>query len=164
LQKALTATLPGDVSINDLGAGAGLYVRWLREEGWPDTFGYDGTPGIETISKGCVKQLDLTRTNVGWSDRLRPAQWTICIEVGEHIPKDFEGIFFDNLSNSSQDAIILSWGLPGQRGRDHINCRLPEYVACQMGRRGWNVAHDATIMARKLAGKGWDRKLMVFET
>ena len=32
-----------------------------------------------------------------------------CTEVSEHIPKEFEGVFIDNLCKLSNDILILSW-------------------------------------------------------
>ena len=45
------------------------------------------------------------------------------MEVAEHIPQQYEQIFLDNLVRLAKEGIILSWGVPGQRGHSHINLK-----------------------------------------
>ena len=173
LLEAIKAVLPRGCSVIDLGAGVGRTVQALRDAGWPHTDGVDGIPGISALSMGLVAELDLTgryvwyrayadapdakQEEIGW----RPDA-AICIEVGEHIPEDKQEWFLNNLADSARSYLIVSYALPGQRGRDHVQCRSPEWVANQLGIRGWSLSEDITILARSIAGKGWDKKLLVF--
>lgn len=169
LLRALEMTIPDRLpgvaaapSVYDLGAGAGSYVRWFQERGYPLAVGFDGIPGVNKISEGRVIEVDLSKPYFGVSREFGTAHWAITIEVGEHIPYENESAFLDNVAASATMGLVVSWAVPGQRGRDHVNCQLPEYVACELGIRGWQLNHLMTESVRKVAGKGWDRKLMVF--
>ena len=43
------------------------------------------------------------------------------LEVGEHLPKEFEDIFINNLDNNNNYGIVLSWAIKGQGGYGHYN-------------------------------------------
>jgi hypothetical protein len=159
LWRALMAVLPDTpVRIVDIGAGVGHYVEALSLQGHK-VAGVDGIPGIDQLSGGKVIEFNLTKA-VGWNP---PADWALCIEVGEHIPEQFESVFLDNLAAAATEGLIVSWAYPGQRGRDHINCRLEGWVIDQLGQRGWDLNGDATQTAKLAAGGGWARKLCVFQ-
>ena len=156
------STLGVRTSVVDLGAGAGRYVERLCEAGYRCR-GVDATPGIEEISGGLVRQYDLTGTSL---QDIRHAphtfDWAISIEVGEHIPLHLERNYFRHCSMAAEEGLIVSWAVPGQRGRNHINCRTPEYVASCFGAMGWIIDEKNTAKARETAGKGWNHKLLVF--
>ena len=78
---------------------------------------YDGAPFIENETSGKVKFLDLTIPQYG----LPIYDWVICLEVAEHIPKEYEDTFLSNLERHAKTGIILSWAVPGQPGHYHVN-------------------------------------------
>lgn len=161
LMRALSELLPPQeprLRVVDIGAGAGHYVHALREMGH-HAAGVDGTAGVETLSGGLVLQYDLTR-RIHWRP---PADWAMCIEVGEHIPAELSPQFLDNLARAATQGLIVSWATPGQRGRGHVHCQPPEWVVAQLERRGWRESRAATKLARDMAQGGWRRKLLVFE-
>lgn len=158
LWAALRATLPAGVRVVDCGASVGRYVAALRLAGFA-AVGVDGTPNVATISGGLVREADLSRP-LYWAD---PADWAMTIEVGEHIPPAYASTFLDNVATAARDGLIVSWAVPGQRGRNHVNCQTPEWVAERLAYRGWPLALRETARARELAGRGWDRKLLVFK-
>lgn len=168
LFNALLGILPQKTLVLEMGAGIGRYVTELRKAGY-EAHGIDGIEGIEQLSKGIVQQVDLTEKGASRQVLLsigRPA-WGLCIEVGEHIPKERLSQFLDNICYIPANGLIISWGTPGQRGHDHVSCRLPEWVTIEVVKRGWKelgwkLDHDATVEARRIAGKGWNRKLLVF--
>ena len=179
LLDAINGTLlgvpkPGGCSVIDCGAGIGKLVLAIRDAGWLNVEGVDGIPGIDALSGDIVSELDLTMPYV-WSavygDKqaadAEEAPWrpdvAICIEVGEHIPEAKQKQFLDNLADAACQVLIVSYAVPGQRGRDHVCCRSPEWVANQLGRRGWSLAEDKTANSRLVAGKGWNKKLLVLE-
>lgn len=156
LWTALRATLPPRVRVVDCGASVGKYVAALRMAGY-FAVGVDATPNVGELSGGLVSYADLSRPLV-WED---PADWAMSIEVGEHIPAEYAATYLDNVAAAARRGLIVSWAVPGQRGRDHINCREPDWVAAQLAYRGWPVDVPATTRARDLAGRGWNRKLLV---
>lgn len=147
----------------DIGAGAGEYVRWIREQFNIGTMGFDGTQNIEEISGGDVRQSDFTEPGVGSLARVvfgshSAKCMVMCIEVGEHIPPLFLQVFLDNIA-AAGDELLVSWATEGQRGRDHVSCRSPEWVAWEFNQRGFSVDHKLTADMRTV-GHGWDRKLL----
>ncbi len=50
----------------------------------------------------------------------------IVLQVGEHVPKQFESIFIDNLVRFAKEAVILSWAQPGSRGMAY--CKISNNI------------------------------------
>ena len=156
LIAAIQAVVPGGSSIIDLGAGVGQYVQRLRELGYRAA-GIDGTPDIEELSNGLVRQWDLT----SYANFIEEADWGLLNEVGEHIPKELEYRFLQNISAIPTRGLIVCWATPGRAVQRHVNCRLPEYVASRLAYTGWILAEVRTMKARAAAGRS-GRRLMVF--
>ena len=155
----LMVVLPPGCSVVDLGAGCGFYVQALRTLGYQVT-GVDGTPGIEQITKGLVQQVDLVADDFSL---VGVSQWATCIDVGEHVPKDHEQRFIDNVARVATAGMIVSWGLPGTRGIGHVNCQPLEYVAGEFARRGWTEDRETKDRFRPLCcSTEWSR-LLVFK-
>ncbi|KAK7075943.1 hypothetical protein SK128_012696, partial [Halocaridina rubra] len=55
--------------------------------------GYDGALNIETLSNGFIKYLDVSKKQ----DLGERFDWVMSVEVGEHIPHEYENIFLQNL-------------------------------------------------------------------
>jgi len=158
LLAAFERIIPAESTVVDMGAGTGRYVRALRERGFL-AVGIDGTPGVFDLSDGLVREVDLS-VPVCFGDA---ADWAISIEVGEHIPPDGVRAYVGNLCNAARHGMIVSWAIPGQRGRGHVSCRPPSWVIRAVTRRPewyWDV--DATTIAREIAGGGWRKKLLIF--
>lgn len=94
----------------DIGCGDGTYTSLLRDGGLIGD-GIDGNPN--TPPSFIIG--DLT-TNL----RLSKRDFSICIEVAEHIPQQYLPFFIKNLTDSS-DLIILSWASKNQYGAGHVN-------------------------------------------
>lgn len=152
------------LSVNDLGAGTGLYVKRLREWGYK-AMGYDSIPGIWELSWGLVKELDLTAVGDGGNGPF-PSLASLCIEVGEHIPERESQRLLNCISITTVKCAIISWAVLGQRGRGHINCHTPEWVVCQMAKwgRDWTFDEERTVRARKICDREYSHKLLVFHS
>lgn len=157
LAVAIAALLDPADSVIDLGAGVGLYVKALRTLGF-DASGLDAITGIEELSGGAVCYADLAKPLV-----TARHSWAICIEVGEHIPEEFEPIVLNNIANAATKGLVVSWATPGQRGRGHVNCRSPEYIIEALAQRGWELDRSATERTRELSGRTWRTKLLVLQ-
>lgn len=144
----------------DLGAGAGKYVARLIDWGC-DAVGLDGIPGIGKISQGLVQEADLTKPDA--LQGIQPADCAMCIEVGEHVPAEHEAALLDSIAQATRRLLLISWATPGQKGRQHINCRTPEHVQAELEKRGLQRNELLTSRARKLAGRHWQHKLLVME-
>ena len=71
---------------------------------------YDGAPFSEKTSEGRVQYLDLTLPQYG----LPLYDWVMSLEVAEHIPKEFESIYLDNIVRHAKEGIVISWAKLGK--------------------------------------------------
>lgn len=156
LNKKLLLLLKGK-SIFDFGCGDGSYLKNLKQV-CPEVKGCDGNPFTEQLTEGIGFTADLSSPqNFGVYD------WVTSFEVGEHIPKEFEDIFIDNLCNHARQGIILSWAYPGQPGEGHINCQSSEYVIEQLYKRNFLVDFYESNYLRDIAEFWWfQANLLVF--
>ncbi|CAG2225446.1 unnamed protein product [Mytilus edulis] len=132
LLPALSELLQGK-NVASFGDGTGEYKTKLLGLGQIKSYdSYDGGPFTEEESKGNVKYMDLTIPHFG----LPVYDWVVSIEVAEHIPKEYEEIFLDNIFRHANEGIILSWAVPGQGGLNHVNNKPIEYVIEVMNKHG----------------------------
>lgn len=144
----------------DFGCGTGEYARFFRRHGHV-VEAYDGNPWTEQLTGGIGQVKDLSqRFNL-----LKQFGCVMSLEVGEHIPAEFEQTFIDNIVKHSLDGgiIILSWAVPGQDGDGHVNCHTNDYIIQQMQQRGFYLENTLTNQLRKAASLRWFKNtLMVF--
>ena len=77
-----------------------------------------------------------------------PKDYVQSFEVGEHIPKEFESIFIDNITKNARKGIILSWAIPGQGGDGHINEQPTSYIVKEMKKRGFQFDKTKSLQLR----------------
>lgn len=160
LSDAIVKVLKNGKAANiiDLGCGMGSYVKALREQGF-ECDGFDGNPNTVILTNGIGKVLDFSIR----FDLHKKYDWVLSLEVGEHIPREFEKIFLDNIVNHARNGIILSWGIPGQKGDGHVNCKTNSYIIQQMKKRGWKYDRKSVKKLRNEATFGWFKNtIMVF--
>lgn len=132
LIEILTKSIPKHFRVADFGAGLGHYTKALRGAGIKvDSF--DGAEGIEQASSGVVQFKDLAISNA----QIDKYDFLISIEVGEHIPKQYENNFLNNILKTNASYILLSWAIPGQNGFHHVNNRPNSYIKSVMSEHGY---------------------------
>lgn len=141
----------------DLGCGAGKYTDYLNNAGIRTT-GYDGNPNSFLMSEDCFGNFDLSVPF-----RIDPVDAVLSLEVGEHIPREFENIFLDNLTKNSKRFVVLSWfPIPGH-GIGHVNERDNDWVKNQMLLRGFKSMNDVEKFLRDSSSLWWFKEsLLVF--
>lgn len=150
LANAMKELLPPQQPVLDLGCGLGFYADYLWRRGYT-VQAFEGTPNIGEIAIfRHIKQHDLTTTLP--SDAKGNV---ICLEVGEHIPKEHEQAFIDNITNACTNILILSWALPNQGGRGHVNEQPAKYVIEQVEKRGFMILEKETNVLRANAENCW---------
>lgn len=131
-------------SIVDLGCGTGTYVAELRAHNL-NCEGYDGNPDTPTFGGPYCKVANLTEPLL----LSKKYDWVLSLEVGEHLPKEHEKTFLDNVATYATKGVVLSWAKKGQGGLGHINEQNEEYIQSEMSKRGWirdKVAEEALRM------------------
>ena len=144
-------------SVFDFGCGDGNYLKNLKEV-CNIVKGCDGNPHTEGLTDGLGFEADLSiPQDFGEYD------WVISFEVGEHIPKEFEDVFIDNLCNHAKEGIIMSWAYPNQPGEGHINCQTTEYIIEKMYDKNFLVDYTESNNLRNLAVAWWfQANLLIF--
>jgi len=158
LCNALILFLEDQTEIVDFGCGNADYARRLFQVG-KNIDAFDGNPNTPEMTKGFANILDLSQEfNLN-----KKYECVISLEVGEHIPKEREQTYLDNLDRHSEQCIILSWALPGQGGDGHVNEQPNEYIISEMEKRGYKHYEDASNYFRGVANLWWFKKtIMVF--
>lgn len=155
----------GSGSLVDIGCGFGQYVHFFNQHNI-DCIGYDGNPLTGTLAgkwefakdKCYVKDLSVPCTFDSQSD------WGLCLEVGEHIPKEYEDIFLNNLHACNKQGLILSWAVPGQGGTGHVNEQPNDYIKERLASMGYvNDSHAESFLRKSSKSLPWfANTLMVF--
>jgi len=156
LNTSLLNFLKGN-SVFDFGCGDANYLKQLKLV-CPKVSGCDGNPHTEQLTDGIGFTADLSL-----SQSFGEYDWVTSFEVGEHIPKEFEDVFIDNLCNHAKKGIVMSWGYPGQPGEGHINCQTSEHIIEQLYKRGFLVDYFKRNEFRDAAETWWfQANLLVF--
>ncbi len=143
-------------NVVDLGCGLGDYVKTLRLHGLV-VDGFDGNPATPKLTNGMCKYLDLTDPiNLKYD-------WVLSLEVGEHIPKQYEERYIKNLHQANRKGIILSWAVEGQPGFGHVNCHNNDYIKEKFAELGYFNDIISEIKLRESSTLPWFRNtIMVF--
>lgn len=145
----------------DIGCGKGHYCKFFKDHGWPIVHGYEGTQNIKSFGVyNDIITLDLTKRR--WIEI--PYDFVLCTEVGEHIPKQHEQTFIDNVNEYVHKDLVLSWAIPGQRGRGHFNEQPNDYVIMEFEKRGLVFDTESTkeIKKTEMKNKYWKNTLLIF--
>ena len=149
----------GIKKLYDFGCGSGKYVDAFCRHGI-DATGFDGNPITSTIPY--CKVQDLTSL----SFQHEPVDFIMCLEVGEHIPKEFEYALLSNIDKhlNPNGTLVLSWAVVGQGGFGHVNCQNNDYVIQTMQSRGYSVNTIMSDILRKSSTLPWFKNtIMVFK-
>lgn len=145
--------------VYDFGCGTGEYLKRLTE---------NNNQIIATGFEGHQTERDfnnIVKADLSKILDIVPVDLVISIEVGEHIPKQYEQIFLDNISNNAKSHIILSWAVKGQGGLGHVNCQDNDYIIEELRKRDWIFDKATTASMRDKMPDIWIKNtLMIFGT
>ena len=143
--------------VYDFGCGTGFYLKQINDTLGIESIGFEGVP--DTALYQNILKKDLTEELT----MKRSADMSISLEVGEHIPKEFEQIFIDNICNNTNKILVLSWAIKGQGGKGHVNCQDNDYIIEEVEKRGFKF-NPKILNYRKNAELRWFKNtLMMFE-
>lgn len=143
----------------DFGCGDAFYITKLQRDNFT-CIGVDGH-----LSN---RDPELMLYEVDLSKRIK---WPISgqvlsLEVGEHIPEQYEQNFIDNLCNHCDSRMVLSWAVEGQAGVGHVNCRNNDYIKAEIVSRGFEYKTEVSAYLRQGIEKKvsyFSNTLMVFD-
>jgi len=85
------------------------------------------------------------------------------LEVGEHLPPQFEDIFISNLHNNNTCGMVLSWAVKGQGGHGHFNEQNNDYIKSKICKLGYANDVKSENKLRRDSTLGWFKNtIMVF--
>ena len=134
-------------SVIDIGCGNGHYVKKIRDNGI-DCYGYDGNPHTEEITNGLCEIADFSVPQY-----LGIYDWVLSLEVGEHIPKQYETTFIDNLHVHNKYGMIISWSIPEYGGAGHVNPKPNRIIIDEIRKLGYSYNLEETNKIRNSAAK-----------
>ena len=130
-------------SVTDFGCGLGEYLSKLSPI-VSNAIGVEGSipkqAKFEYIIEG-----DLT---TDLKSKAFTSDLVISLEVGEHIPAEFMGVYLDNITNHSAKYLITSWAVRGQAGFGHVNCLDNSEIIPEFEKRGFKLLEKETEKAR----------------
>lgn len=150
-------------SLIDLGAGIGQYQIYFmtQEKHFKRYLAYDGAQNVESFTFGAVRYIDLSRPINFFTNEI--SDWVMSLEVAEHIPKEYSDVFINNLHLVNKKGIILSWGVPGQKGHSHVNLRPNSEIIEKITKLGYVYDENFSNMGRQRAKYVWfHNTFMVF--
>lgn len=144
----------------DLGCGTGYYLKELHSAGHKKLIGVEADPCVlyeefPIVPLNLIEPIEFTEKGI-----------VICLEVGEHIPEEYEHSVIDNITRLCDKYLILSWAVVGQMGIGHFNCRNNDYVIKKIEEKGFKYLEDVSNDARTYPSgvtSYFKNTLMIFE-
>lgn len=162
LLNSLKEHLNNQKPVYDFGCGTGFYLKELSKCGFNGKLiGFEGT----SVPKAENVIFEVTDLSSPMENILDPGQ-ILSFEVGEHIPKEFEQSFIDNITRFCDSRLIISWAVPGQIGLGHVNCQSNDYIINEINKRGfiYNISISNDIRNRAHNTTPWFKDtIMVFD-
>lgn len=159
LARWLSEYLNKNRVVLDFGCGNAYYLSKLAEEGF-QCIGFEGFQLNNFLFEN-VYVFDLSQPiNFDFKGAV------ISLEVGEHIPKEGEQNFIDNVTKHCDSDLIFSWALPKQPGVGHVNCQPQDYIIKEVERRGFTFLPIQTQECRDIIDDNTDwfrRTLLIFK-
>jgi cyclopropane fatty-acyl-phospholipid synthase-like methyltransferase len=145
-------------SLVDFGCGMGNYVKTFQQNNI-NAIGFDGNPNTPELTNNLCKVLDLS-VPIQFDE---PFDWVMSLEVGEHLPKQFEDIFIQNLHKNNKYGIVLSWAIIGQGGHGHFNEQNNDYIKSKICKLGYINDIESENKLRQNSSLRWFKNtIMVF--
>lgn len=136
-------------SVTELGAGVGRYKRVAENSRLVGQYSaYDGLSNVSALTRGRVEYADLTI-----DQPFNQSDFTLSLEVAEHVPKAFEPVLLRNFNRSNRMGIVLSWSNLGssQSKHGHVNPRRNSQVREVMAPFGLTEDRNASAYLRRCA-------------
>jgi hypothetical protein len=130
-------------SVTDFGCGLGEYLSKLSPI-VNNAIGVEGSIPKQAKFEYII-QGDLT---TDLKSKAFTSDLVISLEVGEHIPAEFMGVYLDNITNHSAKYLITSWAVRGQAGFGHVNCLDNSEIVPEFEKRGFKLLEKETEKAR----------------
>ena len=147
LARRLSYMFQKDRWVFDFGCGKGTYSEYLSDVGFEYVWAIDGYFDREVDFP--MTTADLTIYNeFTYGNEIAKGN-VLCLEVFEHIPKQYESVFVDNIVRHCDNKLIISVAHEGQQGLGHVNCRPDWYVKELFEGKGFRYEKELTESIRE---------------
>ena len=145
-------------SVVDFGCGLGDYVKTFQQNNI-NAIGFDGNPNTPELTNNIGKVLDLSVPK----QFDEPFDWVLTLEVGEHLPSQFEDVFIHNIHVNNKYGMVLSWAIKGQGGHGHFNEQNNDYIKSKICELGYTNDIENETKLRDSSTLPWFKNtIMVF--
>ncbi len=135
-------------SVADVGCGAGLLLYSASKIG-KNVFGLEGSEASKKLHPkeiaGNVKIHDLTQPYA----KNTTFDLVTCMEVLEHIPRQYADIACQTICNLAGNHLIISCAIPWQGGTNHVNEQPNGYWCEKLVNAGFDYDDETTFRMRK---------------
>lgn len=135
-------------SATDFGCGLGEYLVKISPI-MNYAIGIEGSIPKQTKFDNII-EFDLTTDLLDSEYGYLFSQLAISLEVGEHIPAEFMGVYLDNITRHCKKYLITSWAVRGQAGFGHVNCLDNNEILPEFENRGFELMEDETKEVRAI--------------
>lgn len=133
----------------DVGCGCGVYSHEFIKRGVPVL----SIDGVRPPPEECFPvKIEIQDLSIPFEHAGSPFDYALCLEVAEHIPEMYVGIFLENLIKLS-DKIILSAAPPHQGGHHHVNEQPKRYWVQKMSEKGFTYNRKQTGVLQEIFKK-----------
>lgn len=134
--------------LHDFGCGLGHYLQEFSAAGFTNLVGYEGKKAKNSVFPNIIEQ------NIAHIFDVPQKGNVICLEVGEHIPAEFEDNLLTNLANACDKYLVLTWAARGQTWDGHVNMLNNDEVVPKVVAKGFEFLPKETKLAKD-AVKDW---------
>jgi len=140
-------------NVADFGCGMGKYVDYFLKNNI-NACGFDGNPNTPELTNNLCSVLDLSMEK----KFDEPFDWVMSLEVGEHLPKQYEDVFINNIHNNNKYGMVLSWAVKGQGGHGHVNEQNSDYIKSKICSLGYTNDIESENKLRNSSSLWWFKK------
>jgi len=135
-------------SVLDVGCGFGFHLKYFKDFLNLNIFGIEGSEKVQQISfyPDKIAAHDYTKGPYFLEEKFDLC-WSV--EFVEHVNHEYIQNFLINFSKCKY--LIMTHGLPGQSGHNHVNCQDSDYWINQLVNYGFHLNLEETDNIRKLA-------------
>ena len=127
-----------NTKIYDFGCGMGDYLNDLHLNGFTNLLGLEADPPKTDY------EFKINTQNLAYPFTLDEKGIIICLEVGEHLPKEYQDVFLDNIANNCSEYLIISWAVRYQGGHGHYNELNNDEIIPEITKRGFTYLPEVS--------------------
>jgi hypothetical protein len=149
--NVIAETIEDNSTLIDIGCGVGHYLKYIKSNSKKQI----NLIGIEpSLDKSAAAFDNIIAADITKPIVLSPGN-VMCLEVLEHIPKQYETAAVENIVINCNKYLFISWAAVGQPGDGHVNCKNINDVIKLFESHGFELEHNITAKLKTNASFWW---------